>query len=235
MEGSALRHETLRQAYIHKADKAVIMGHDSSIASDNIGGGNEINDEMIDAKSIFIYKAIKKLNPTLQILTEIYYSTNIDFLLPKGKTHEGFNFSTLYAAGEVYIASTIDTLTAQAFFNPHIVTILQQILVGKGEKKSETDNTENEILKCFDDKLQQSNLWQILVPEEFVNQNYDKLFKHLLEKSLIAIGLYRLPGATDNKYPYCYTNPDPKTSITYKDRVFVLGKEIPNDLIIDVK
>lgn len=32
-----------------------------------------------------------------------------------------------------------------------------------------------------------------------------------------------------------YTNPDPKTSITYKDRVFVLGKEIPNDLIIDVK
>lgn len=154
VEGSALQHETLRQAYIHKADKAVIMGHDSSIASDKIGGGNEINDEMIDAKSIFIYKAIKKLNPTLQILTEIYYSTNIDFLLPKGKTHEGFNFSTLYAAGEVYIASTIDTLTAQAFYNPHIVTILQQILVGKGEKKTETDNTENEVLKCFDDKLQ---------------------------------------------------------------------------------
>ena len=51
----------------------------------------------------------------------------------------------------------------------------------------------------------------------------------------MSIGLYRLPGATDNKYPYVYTNPDPKTSITYKDRVFVLGKEIPNDLIIDVK
>jgi hypothetical protein len=52
---------------------------------------------------------------------------------------------------------------------------------------------------------------------------------------LVAIGLYRLTGATDNKYPYVYTNPDPKTVITYKDRVFVLGKEIPNDLIIDVK
>ena len=57
----------------------------------------------------------------------------------------------------------------------------------------------------------------------------------MLEKNLVALGLYRLVGATDNKYPYCYTNPDPKTSITYKDRVFVLGKEIPNDLIIDVK
>lgn len=68
-----------------------------------------------------------------------------------------------------------------------------------------------------------------------MNQTYDKLFKHLLQKDLVSIGLYRLPGATDNKYPYVYTNPDPKTSITYKDRVFVLGKEIPNDLIIDVK
>jgi len=51
----------------------------------------------------------------------------------------------------------------------------------------------------------------------------------------VSIGLYRLEGATDNRYPYVYTNPDPKTTITYKDRVFVLGKEIPNDLIIDVK
>lgn len=75
----------------------------------------------------------------------------------------------------------------------------------------------------------------MLVPEEFVNQTFDKLFRHLLEKQLVALALYRLTGATDNKYPYVYTNPDPKTIITYKDRVFVLGKEIPNDLIIDVK
>jgi len=37
----------------------------------------------------------------------------------------GYNFSALYAAGEVYIASTIDTLTAQSFYNPHIITIFQ--------------------------------------------------------------------------------------------------------------
>ena len=130
MEGSPLSSEVLSQAFIHKADKAVIMGYDPSSVLENSA---ELNDEMVDARSIFIYKAIKKLNPTLQILTEIYYQSNIDFLLPKGKTHDGFSFSTLYAAGEVYIASTIDTLTAQAFFNPHIVTIVQQILVGRGD------------------------------------------------------------------------------------------------------
>ena len=52
-------------------------------------------------------------------------------------SNKGYNFSSLYAAGEVYIATTIDTITAQAFYNPHIVTILQQLLVGRGEKKSE--------------------------------------------------------------------------------------------------
>jgi hypothetical protein len=35
---------------------------------------------MLDAKSIFIYKAIKRINPTLQILTELNYQSNIDFL-----------------------------------------------------------------------------------------------------------------------------------------------------------
>lgn len=50
---------------------------------------------------------------------------------------------------------------------------------------------------------------------------------------MVVLGLYRLPGANDNKYPYVYSNPDPKLNITIRDRVFVLGKHIPRDLIID--
>ncbi len=74
-----------------------------------------------------------------------------------------------------------------------------------------------------------------MVPEEFSNQTYGKLFRHLLERNLVAFGLYRLAGATDNKMAYCYTNPDPKTVVTHKDRVFVLGKEIPDDIALDIK
>jgi hypothetical protein len=44
-------------------------------------------------------------------------------------------------------------LTAQAFYNPHIVTILQQILVGKSERKSEKDDPEAEIVEMFDERL----------------------------------------------------------------------------------
>lgn len=42
-----------------------------------------------------------------------------------------------------------------------------------------------------------------------------------------------MTGATDNTYNYVYTNPVYRTPVTHRDRVFVLGKEIPKELIID--
>jgi hypothetical protein len=53
------------------------------------------------------------------------FSSNIDFLMKNSGGNNDFQYSALFAAGEVYIAAIIDTLTAQAFYNPNIVTILQ--------------------------------------------------------------------------------------------------------------
>jgi hypothetical protein len=71
------------------------------------------------------------------------------------------------------------------------------------------------------------------MPEEMYGKTFDKLFKFLLDKGLVTLGLYRLVGAQDNAYPYVFTNPNHKIIVTQKDRVFVLGKEIPKDFIID--
>ena len=106
INGSPLYEDVLLKANILNANKAVILGTDMSLNPDE-----EVNDEMLDAKSIFIYKAIWKCNPHIQILTELVYNTNIDFLVPK-RNNLSYQFSTLYAAGEVYISSIIDTLTA---------------------------------------------------------------------------------------------------------------------------
>jgi len=73
--GSPLFEETFMRANINYADKVVILGVDTTIKKD-------LNDEMLDAESIYIYKAIKKCNKEVQILTELVYSSNIDFLLP---------------------------------------------------------------------------------------------------------------------------------------------------------
>mgnify|MGYP006893259259 CR=1 FL=1 len=72
------------------------------------------------------------------------------------------------------------------------------------------------------------------MPEEMYGKSFDKLFKFLLDKGLVTLGLYRLKGAQDNfTHPYVFTNPGPKTIVTPKDRIFVLGKDIPKDFIID--
>ena len=102
-----------------------------------------------------------------------------------------YYLSSLYAAGEVYISALIDTLTCQSYFNPYIVTILQQILKGSSE---EDDEQLRDMMMAHPD-LTQSNLWQIPVPENCVGKPFDHLFMNLLKKKLICISLYRLKGA----------------------------------------
>lgn len=60
INGLPLLVEVLRKAQIHKADKAVILGHDPTT-----NNSSELKDEMLDAQTIFIYKAIKKCKPNL--------------------------------------------------------------------------------------------------------------------------------------------------------------------------
>lgn len=71
------------------------------------------------------------------------------------------------------------------------------------------------------------------MPEECWNKTYDKLFKHLLKENMVALGLYRQAGATDNTYAYVFTNPAPKTNVCSRDKVFVLGSHIPQEMIIN--
>jgi hypothetical protein len=223
VNGSPLKQETLHKANINYADKVVILGHDSTL-------NQEISDEMLDAESIYIYQAVKKVNKDVQILTELVYSSNIEFLLPIYPPNNDYHLSTLYAAGEVYISAIIDTLTCQSYYNPHIVTILQQILKGASE---EDDEQLRDMMKAHPDLIQ-SNLWQIPVPEICVGKNFEFLFMNLLKKKLICMALYRLRGATDNNYPYVYTNPQKDTPIEHRDRAFVLGIEIPDELQGDI-
>ena len=67
------------------------------------------------------------------------------------------------------------------------------------------------------------------------NKTFEKLYKFLLDKGMVALGLYRLPGANENQYPYVFTNPNQKIVLTNRDRVFIVGcsNDIPQEMIID--
>jgi hypothetical protein len=119
----------------------------------------------------------------------------------------------------------IDTLTCQSYFNQHIVTILQQILTGGKQS--------NAVIRaiCEHADLKQSNLWQISIPEDYLNKTFGELFNYLcVERHLIPLGLYRLTGALDNNHPYCYTNPRKNVKLTHRDKVFVLAFNMSDDL-----
>lgn len=60
--GSPLDRKILRHVKIQTAAKAVIMSDDPSLVKQE---NSTMTNEMLDAKNIFIYKAIKKINPTL--------------------------------------------------------------------------------------------------------------------------------------------------------------------------
>jgi acetyl-CoA C-acetyltransferase/potassium large conductance calcium-activated channel subfamily M alpha protein 1 len=88
------------------------------------------------------------------------------------------------------------------------------------------------VLSLFDD-LQQSNIWQIATPDEFVNKTFSELYLYMLNKyGIVTIGLYRLQGAKGNSCPYVYTKPKPFIRLTSRDKLFILNYKIPPEMSI---
>jgi hypothetical protein len=217
INGSPLNVEDLLRANIEYADKAVILGNNNN--------KNVIyNNQMIDCETVFIYKAIKKCNPSIQIMTELVYDSNIEFLLPDEELEKfdngmiSYESTSVFSSGEVYVSSIIDTLTCQAYYNKHIVTIIHQLLTGG---KNSSNHTLSYI--CENIGLKSSNLWHMTIPTKFINKTFLDLYMEFCDKNIIPLGLYRLPGARDNNHPYIYTKPVPDTRLTHRDKIFVLA------------
>ena len=217
INGSPLNMEDLYRANIEYASKVVILDND-------ISNNNNFSDKMIDSERIFIYKAIKNCNPKIQIMTELIFESNIEYLLPPNEiSHLNpdniiYNTTSAFSSGEVYINSIIDSLTAQAYYNKHIVTIVHQLLT---EGKSNGNSMIRKI--CEDVGLKSSNFWQIDIPEKFINKTFGELYDEFCENNLVILGIYRLQGARDNNTGYIYTKPKVDTLVTHRDKAFVLA------------
>ena len=217
INGSPLNVEDLLRANIEYADKAVILGNSNykNVIYDN---------QMIDGETVFVYKAIKKVNPKIQIMVELVYDSNIEFLLPDEELERfdngeiPYENTSTFSSGEVYVSSIIDTLTCQAYYNKHIVTIIHQLLTGG---RNSSNNTLSYI--CENIGLKSSNLWHMPIPSKFINKTFLELYIEFCDKNIIPLGLYRLPGARDNDHPYIYTKPNPETRLTHRDKIFVLA------------
>ena len=79
---------------------------------------------------------------------ELVTKKNISFL---SDTEEAFRYRSAggedqtylappFAAGHVYTSSMLDTLVCQAYYNPHIITILRLLVAGEDPQASDAWN-----------------------------------------------------------------------------------------------
>ena len=269
IQGDPLNPDSLYKANIKSADIVIILNssffennyHDNQheiigkdeeeLGGNNSNDGNRKNNNILDgdAKTLFIYKSIKKINNSIQIITELLKTNNIEFLhtykeliklykyskLSKIRLEnsdynhkvinqqndneiqiQNFEYTPVYAAGEVFLPSLIDKITGQMYHKEYLYNILNLLLTGeKGEEKYS-----NKKIKQLFNNLTNSNLF--LIPTESRNESFGDMFLRLLSKNkMISIALYR-KNINDNSY-YVYTNPRKTTLIRDTDLVYVLS------------
>ena len=268
IKGDPLDPDNLFRVNIASADIAVILSsttftfnlyqHENNI-NENIEKNNEIdnnkkeanngkdlNEEIIDAKTLFVYRAIKNINKNIQIITELLRTNDIEFLLTSEYLKKLYKYSNrrkeiyennqshindeneesnkenllyeltpVFAAGQVYLPSLVDKITAQLFYNSNLLTIINLLLVGEKTPDKKPDQKLEKMIN-----FKGANLF--LIPSEPKNESFGDMFNRLLLKyNMISIALYR-KNVSENFY-YVYINPRETTLIRDTDMIFVLS------------
>ena len=230
IQGSPLLPEDLFRANIINADKAVILSSgDSKINNTfdlmNLEQDNKYDKQSLDDETILIYKLIKKCNKNIQIMTELIYTSNIEYLLDTDNIqqlsnqkgiYDEYEFTRLYASGEIFTPKFIDCLTCQSYYNPHIVNIIELLL---GGKRYNTDTKIKKLEEYYG--LNNSNLYLIKVKEAHINEAFMDFYYFVLRHNSIAIALYR--KNENDEFYYVYTNPKKTTLLRENDYVFILS------------
>ena len=244
IQGSPLLPENLFRANVMNADKAVILSSGESNVNNKILEKIHIdlqknekksssNEKIFDAETIFIYNSLRKCNKNLQIMTELISSSNIEYLLAVDNLDQLYNrkgiyaeyeYTPLYASGEIFTPSIIDYLTCQSYFNPHIIAIIELLL---GGQRFNLDSKTKQLEEFYG--LNNSNLYLIKIPVNQVNETFAEFYYFLLRHRSIAIALYRKNN--EEGFYYVYTNPKKTTLLRDNDFVFILSN---NNSIIEL-
>ncbi len=272
IQGDPLYPENLFRANVSTADIAVILSSVSSIGNSDketelneiIGKENDdanagkdggdssntskIDEEMIDSKALFIYKSIKKLNNSIQIITELLRTNDIEFLLSSRNLKKLYKdsfraikkiesnqndqsqiYDDIESSGENLHYEHTPVYAAGEVYLPSVVDkITSQMFYNSNlltilnllliGEKPPEKKADKKLAQMFD--LQGTNLF--LIPCEPRNESFSDMFKRLLNKySMISVALYR-KNEQENFY-YVYTNPKKTTLIRETDMVFVLS------------
>ncbi|KAL4469404.1 hypothetical protein ABPG74_004657 [Tetrahymena malaccensis] len=219
MLGSPLKQEDLERACVKKALALVILSKPREKQIDNSG--------MVDADTIFIYKTVKYMNPNIQIITELAQLTAISFISQTKNSYVkqiGYLASEPFASGEIYISTMLDTLICQAYYNPFIINILDQLIMGGATHNPKFKKIYNNL------RLQSANIFLINIPLQYESYTFGQIFDVFISvHKMIPIGLYKAAGLNNNSKPYVFLKPSADSKTNPKDKIYVLSIKQPKE------
>jgi hypothetical protein len=144
-----------------------------------------------DADTIFAFRTITQENPRIPVVCEMRNRNNIGLLkdssgLANTAQVKPFHMFDVYAAGNVYNSSTIDTLVAQSFYNPFAIDVVALLVGGFDRKQPWVEG----FMKKYG-AFAGAQLVYMAVPSECVNKQYREVFYYLANLGAIPLGLHR--------------------------------------------
>ena len=175
------------------------------------------------------------MRPGVPIVCEIDNGANVSFLCgeetmidEEQTVDRSFTNTGPFAAGAVYVDSLQDKLSVQAFYNPNLVRIIRELVVGQAEEG-----------EYEEPNVAPSHLTFTKVPRNFHGKSFIQLFQHLMVKDMaLPLGLYRSAPwghhASGSQMPYVITNPPADLLMQSDDFVYTLDSKLVGDTILEI-
>ena len=148
-----------------------------------------MNQQVLDADAIFMYKTIEANYKNVSIVTELAQMSAVAFMINENTDvlqQTGYYASKPFAAGEIFVGSLLNSLMCQAYYNPKIVDIIDQMIMGSA-------NTSAEIMKIYKAmNLSISSLNLVEIPRGCDSLIFSNVFEYCVKnRNMVPVGVYK--------------------------------------------
>ncbi|KAA0172609.1 hypothetical protein FNF27_05962 [Cafeteria roenbergensis] len=190
--GSPMRAADLARAGTTAARCAVLFQQEGGAVSQS---DTLQSDTLIDADAIVIYRLVRSIAPATEIVVELARLESVAFLNDEIADLSGRGDSMTerkaFSAGHVFTSSFVDVCLCQAFFNPHIIGIVEQLL-GVGDRAAARAWHRSRSIVSRLGKPLPSHVYIMKAPRAMVGKKFSDVFRMLCaSRGILPLGLRR--------------------------------------------
>ncbi|KAA0163713.1 hypothetical protein FNF28_04104 [Cafeteria roenbergensis] len=190
--GSPMRAADLARAGTTAARCAVLFQQEGGAVSQS---DTLQSDTLIDADAIVIYRLVRSIAPATEIVVELARLESVAFLNDEIADLSGRGDSMTerkaFSAGHVFTSSFVDVCLCQAFFNPHIIGIVEQLL-GVGDRAAARAWHRSTSIVSRLGKPLPSHVYIMKAPRAMVGKKFSDVFRMLCaSRGILPLGLRR--------------------------------------------